>query len=423
MRRILSILIIAPLLCSCGSYLSAYGPSSSDIRQGPVDQKTIPYALIPLTASAAEVLARNIPRLGTFFTDRRPPDDIRFGVGDVVSVTIFEAAAGGLFIPADAGTRPGNFISLPNQNVDNKGNISVPYAGPIAAKGRTPAEVQNGIVAALNKRAIEPQAVVSLVDQRTSMISVLGEVNKPDRFPARAAGERILDAISRAGGPKGQGYDTWVMLDRAERREIVPFGALVYEPSNNIYVHPNDTIYLYNEPQTFLAFGAVAGNITSGVSTTVTGISGVVGTTAQGQYNFNAWRISLTEAVAKAGGMSDLAADPSSVFIYRGETRQVAAQLGIDVSKFTGPVIPVIYNANLRDPAGFFLASKFQMRNKDIIYVSNSESVEVDKFLIQVNSVIGTINDPIVTATNAYLLRNVANTKTGAAVVTGGTLR
>ena len=65
---------------------------------------------------------------------------------------------------------------------------------------------------------------------------------------------------------------------------MAPFGALVYEPANNIYVHPNDTIYLYREPQTFLAFGAF-GN--------------------QQQIPFGTWRISLAEAVAKAGGLNE----------------------------------------------------------------------------------------------------------------------
>jgi len=44
----------------------------------------------------------------------------------------------------------------------------------------------------------------------------------------------------------------------------VPFGALMYEPANNIYVLPNDVIYVFSQPQTFVAFGAaqlgVAGN-------------------------------------------------------------------------------------------------------------------------------------------------------------------
>ena len=100
--------------------------------------------------------------------------------------------------------------------------------------------------------------MVSLVDQRTSLVSVLGDVKTASRFPASAAGEHLLDAITRAGGPLSQGFDEWVMLERGGRREIVPFGALVYEPANNIYVHADDTIFLYREPQTFLAFGATA---------------------------------------------------------------------------------------------------------------------------------------------------------------------
>ena len=191
---------------------------SPPIRAGQTDPKIV------------DILAQNAPRLSSAFTDRRPPGDIRFGIGDIVSVTIFEAAAGGLFIPSEASVRPGNFITLPNQSVDAKGNISIPYAGVIQAKGRTPVEVQRLIVDALKNRAIEPQVVISMVDQRTSMISVLGEVNHPDRFPASSAGEHLLDAITRAGGPKAQGFDTWVMLERDGRRATVPLGRLSMSP-------------------------------------------------------------------------------------------------------------------------------------------------------------------------------------------------
>ena len=50
----------------------------------------------------------------------------------------FEAAAGGLFIPAEAGVRPGNYVTLPNQPVDTKGFISVPYAGLVRPPARRP---------------------------------------------------------------------------------------------------------------------------------------------------------------------------------------------------------------------------------------------------------------------------------------------
>ena len=99
-----------------------------------------------------------------------------------ISVTIFEAAAGGLFIPSEAGVRPGNFVAIPNQPIDTDGNISIPYAGKIRAAGRTPIQVQDAIVDALKNRAIEPQVVVSIVNQNSSLITVLGDVGTPLTF-------------------------------------------------------------------------------------------------------------------------------------------------------------------------------------------------------------------------------------------------
>jgi polysaccharide export outer membrane protein len=390
--------LLAASLSSGCSILPVDGPSSSDIRRGENDPKSLPYAFLTINAEVVDTLSRNLPRLAGTFEDRSAPKDIRFGVGDVVSVTIFEAVAGGLFIPAEASARPGNFITLPNQQVDSKGNISVPYAGNIQAKGRTQVEVQQAIVDALKSRAIEPQVVVSLLEQRTSLISVLGDVNVPTRITASQAGEHILDAITRAGGPRNQGYDEWVMLERDGKRGLAPFGALVYESSNNIYVHPNDTIYLYKEPQTFVAFGAVG--------------------SAQNQINFDAWRLSLAEAVGKAGGLNDSSADPGAVFLYRGEPRSTASKLGIDVSKYQGPIIPVIYEINFRDPAVYFLATQFEMRNKDVIFVSNAPAVELTKAINLFRNLVGTVNDPINAANSFYVLKAaIKGTSTGATIV------
>jgi polysaccharide export outer membrane protein len=382
------VLFAAGVLITSGActILPAAGPASQEVvSTQSTSPETLPYSLVRLTPDAIEVLATNRPRFARFFSSRPGPSEIRFGIGDVVSVTIFEASAGGLFIPIEAGVRPGNFITLPNQLVDNAGNISVPYAGAIPARGRTSVEVQQSIIDALRNRAIEPQAVVSLVEQRTSLVSVLGDVNVPARFPANMAGERLLDAITRGGGPKSQGFDSWVMLERDGRRATLPFGALVYEPTNNIYIRPNDTIYVYREPQTYLAFGA----------------SGT-----QGQFGFDQWRLSLAEAVAKAGGLNDLRADPASVFVYRGEPRKLVEQLGVDPSKNDGPFVPVIYQVNFRDPAGYFIASQFQMRNKDVIYISNSVSVESAKLMQYLRLVTATVNDPMVVTQNAIILRN-----------------
>jgi polysaccharide export outer membrane protein len=377
------------------------GPASWDVWAGQTDPKNLPYAFVRITPKVAGVLAKAAPRLVGEFPDRSRPKDIRFGDGDIVTVTIFEASSGGLFIPAEAGVRPGNFITIPAQAVDVNGNITVPYAGAIRARGRTQVEIQQAIVDALKDRAIEPQVVVSTAEQRTSLITVLGDVGRPGRIPAQLTPERILDTISRAGGTSGPGPDEWVMLERDGRRGLSPFGALIYDPANNVYIHPNDIIYVYREPQTFLTFGALG---------------------TQQQLPFGAWRITLAEAVAKAGGLGDAQADPASVFLYRGETRDVAEAMGVDCSPFQGPIIPVIYNINFRNPASYFLATTFEMRNKDVIYVSNSVSVEASKFLTYVRLVTATVNDPVNYAINAYTLRNLLKGVPNAtAVLTGAT--
>jgi polysaccharide biosynthesis/export protein len=379
------------------------GPSSWDVKSGQADPQSIPYGLVRLTPQSLDVLAAHAPRIAGEFTDRRGPQPIRFGVGDVIGVTIFEAGAGGLFIPLETAVRQGNYVALPNQEVDLQGNISVPYAGAIRAQGRTAIELQNAIVDALKDLALKPQTVVTLINQRASSFSILGDVRASGRYPALPSGERVLDVIARAGGLGFPGHESWLVFERDKKRALVPFGAIVDVPANNIFVRANDLIYVYHEPQTFLAFGA----------------SG-----RQGQFAFDAWHISLAEAVAKANGLSDTQADPGATFLYRGEPREVAAELGIDVSKYKGPVVPVIYNLDLRDPAGYFAASKFEVRNKDVIFVSNASSVEVSKFLSYVALIIGTATDPIAAANSGYALKAAIGGTPGATLLTttiGGT--
>jgi polysaccharide export outer membrane protein len=340
---------------------------------------SVPYALVKLSTQSVDALAKYEPAiLAGAFTDRRPPAPVLFGIGDTVAVTIFEAAAGGLFIPIEAGVRPGNFVTLPDQSVDNDGNISVPYAGTVPAAGRTNVQIQNDIIERIRNRAIEPQVVVALSKQNTGLVSVFGEVNLPVRIPASGLGaqDRVTDTITRAGGIRGQGFETWVTLERKGKRATVPFANLIYQSENNIFVQPGDRIYVYREQQKFIAFGAAG---------------------QQGEFNFDAWRINLAEAVAKAGGLVDVQADPGAVFLYRSEPREVAKKLGADLSRIpeNWDVIPVIFSVNFRDPGGYFLATRMQMRSQDVVFIANSATVEITKFLTFLNSVMSTTSQGV----------------------------
>src|SRR5580692_9565865 len=90
----------------CGSIMPVSGPAAHEIRTAQHDlvPASLPYALVKLTPEVVAVLGRYATRLSSAFADRTPPKAFRFGIGDIVSVTIVEAAAGGLFT-SDSGVR------------------------------------------------------------------------------------------------------------------------------------------------------------------------------------------------------------------------------------------------------------------------------------------------------------------------------
>lgn len=360
--RIAVSIAVSVALAGC-NLLPASGPYSVEVTSAATqDTDGVGYKLVPVTAQVVQVLATMDSKglVGTFRNDRRSIPDIKIGVGDVVGVSIFEASSGGLFIPAEAASRAGNFVDIPSQTVDPNGMISVPYAGQVRAAGLQPSQVEKEIVDRLRNRAIEPQAVVSVKSQRSNSVTVIGEMTSPAKFPLTSAGERVLDAISRGGQITSKGYDLFVTLQRGNREATISFNRLIREPANNVYLQPDDTIYVFSRPRTFLAFGA---------------------TGRQGQFNFGDDSISLSEAVAKAEGLHDTQADPQSAFLFRVENRTTLERMGVDVSHLPEARIPTIYQVNFREPTGFLLATKIPMWDKDVIYVGNAGSVELTKFL------------------------------------------
>lgn len=386
---------VALALASC-AVLPRSGPADGLIESGATsslkgsETAALSYALVDISSSVLPFLVD--PGAGSlkssFAGGRGSAVELKVGTGDVLQVTIFESATGGLFVPSDAGSRPGNYVTLPNQTVDRDGYIAVPYAGQVKAGGRTLAEIGRDIEQKLTKRAIEPQVVVALQTQTSNQVTVVGEVGSQSKFAISSDGDRILDVIAKAGGIRYPGHDIYVTLERNKRRAKVWFDAIIKNPAENIYVMPGDTVYVTREQRSFTAFGA---------------------TGATGQYKFDADHLYFADAVAIAGGLIDQRADPRQVFLYRMENRASLEKMGVDLSKFEQDqkIIPTVYRTNLRDPAGFFVAQKFPMRDGDLIYVSNSAQTELYKFLDLIQSVSGTaggVGDDIVSVNAARVV-------------------
>jgi polysaccharide export outer membrane protein len=377
------------LLPAC-SVLPGTGPKSDAVNgnatAGVKSAAPLPYVLVDVTADTVGFLSQ--PNLITFqgeFPDKRAKPNQVVGVGDVLNISIFEAAPGGLFTPGQAaGARPGNFVDLPAQAVDQKGSIYVPYAGEIPAAARTIPEIQQAIVARLRNRAIEPQVVVSLNQQHSSVVSVLGDVNTPGVLALNSVGERMLALIARAGGPKFEAVESYVTLQRDGKRVKVLLSRVVHDPRENIFIRPNDVIFLTRESPTFTALGALNQNVFGFNS----------------EISFDVETLTLAQAMGKAGGLNDQQSDPSELYVYRYEDRRFLEKFGIDTTKFTLDKIPTIYRLNLRDPSGMLLAAAFQMRTKDVMYVANAKVVDYYKLLLLINNTAATTSNTANAVTN-----------------------
>ncbi len=374
--------VLATLLPAC-SVLPGAGPTSDAVNRnataGVRSTAPLPYALIDVTADTIGFLSQpNVVSFRGEFPDKRPKPNQVVGVGDVLNISIFEAAPGGLFTPGQAaGARPGNFVDLPAQAIDQTGSIHVPYAGEIPAAGRTIPEVQQAVVARLTNRALEPQVVVSLSQQHSSVVSVLGDVNTPGVLALNSGGERMLALMARAGGPKFEAIESYVTLQRDGKRVKVLLSRVVHDPRENIFIRPNDVIFVTREAPTFTALGALNQNVFGFNS----------------EIPFDVETLTLAQAMGKAGGLNDQLSDPSEIYVNRHEDRHFLEKLGVDTRRFRTDSIPAIYHLNLRDPSALLLAASFQMRSKDVMYVANAKVVDYYKLLTLINNTAASLSN------------------------------
>jgi polysaccharide biosynthesis/export protein len=369
-------LIAAALLAACSAIPSS-GPTKMEIYG---QDSTTPgqFTIIDLTAPVASVLqTRPQTSFRGTFGDNRPAPDQRIGTGDSLAVTIWEAAAGGLFsAPAIDRASPGSrSATIPEQVVTRDGSISVPYAGRIRVAGLRTQDVERAIVNRLEGKAIQPQALVTITRNASNTVTVTGEVTSGAVVPLNVRGQRIMEVIAMAGGVRGAAHDTFVVMTRGGRSVQVPLQRILANPPENIFARPADVITLVRAPLSYTAVGATGGNAV---------------------IPFGQVTLTLEEAIGKAGGLQDWRADPEGVFVMRYEPVALVRRMLNDPQSLRGQtgLTPVVYRINMREANSLFLARSFQLLDKDILYVANAPLNEVQKIFLLIN----TLTQPAITA-------------------------
>ena len=359
------------LLSGCAGFIPQSGPDGNRVSgqaavHSPMTNSStdLPYTLVNVDSARLAALRSTIrePALRLMAPEARASGEI--GVGDVLDISIFEADTGGLFTAAPSETRLGNAITLPAQEVDRQGFVTIPYAGRMRAASKTPAELAASITSKLKAQALDPQVVVGFSARHAGSVSVLGDVNTATHFSLDASGERLLGALARAGGTRSPDYETHIELERGGIVGEVKLSDVVADPTRDFAIAPGDTVYVSHRPDYFIALGA------TGQSVSLAPLDRRI--------PFGSPHLSLADALARAGGLQDDRANPKQVFVFRYEDAAVLRSLGaLPVS--TGRRVPVVYAINLLDPTGLFYADQFEVQPEDIVYAANAGSTDATK--------------------------------------------
>ncbi len=381
-RRTL-VILAAVALAACHTGMRA-GPSDGETRNGATlnyavsaDKVGYNYILVDISklvnsqtpdggVMAAGSIAPNATAHEDLVLKPGGPPNVTLGIGDTVQITLFESEAGGLFVPADAGGRQGNSITLPPQQVSRNGAVSIPYAGEVRAAGQSIPALQERIRKRLEDRAIEPQVIVTLLTSASAQVTIMGDVGAPGRQVVDLSGTRIMDALAKAGGLRGTDHEARITLQRGALSKSFRLSELVADATLNAFLQPGDVVYVSADRRSFVAMGASGAN---------------------GSISFDGKNLTLASAIGKAGGLLDNRADPGFVYLYREVDRKVLEAIGIPLKDHAEQLVPVIYHANLREPQGIFAANHFAMQDNDVLYISNASSYEFSKYITLLNGV------------------------------------
>ncbi len=240
-----AVLIVASLATACSQ---APARVESRAAAGPAAPQVQPRDAAPAQTAAApaETAAPTAPaQPGAAAASAAPSvNEYRLGPGDVVKISVYN-----------------NPDLATESEISQQGKISFPLVGEVAVGGLTRGEAERAIVRALGEGGFVPNAYVNLLvaQYRSQQVSVMGEVNKPGKYPV-SLNATVADLLAMAGGitAKGSNVITLIQKDakgRTVQQEInvrkLLAGGDAANPSvgydDIIYVPPLPVFYIYGE--------------------------------------------------------------------------------------------------------------------------------------------------------------------------------
>ncbi|MBF0804001.1 MULTISPECIES: polysaccharide export protein [Neisseria] len=282
----------------------------------------------------------------------------RIGSGDVLNILVWHHPD--LNTPAADSPNPDSKQVSNGAWVDEAGYLAYPLAGRIYARGKTLPELQSLLTARLKRYIKNPQVSVNVAEFRSQRVSVSGAVGKPGQLPLTNVPLTLVDAIDQAGGAAANA-DTdnikWTH-NGTERtvslQDIRQYGDL----SQNLLLGAGDMVYVpTNENSRIYVMGEVG---------------------KQASLPLGNYGLTLTQALGNAGGINQVTANASGVFVIR--------NMPDDREK------PIhVYQLNLKDASAYALANRFKLRANDTVFVTAAPVARWNRVVSQVTASISNI--------------------------------
>ncbi|MFN6925942.1 MAG: polysaccharide biosynthesis/export family protein [Tabrizicola sp.] len=255
----------------------------------------------------------------------------RIGNGDVLSIIVFDHPE--LTLPAG----PQRTAEESGFQVGSNGAFTYPYIGEVTAAGRSIDEVRAEIAQRLAQFIPDPQVDVRIAAYKSQFVSVSGEVRTPLRAPVTSVPLTLVEAINAAGGATEAADLRRVTVQRGGKPYSVDLkgffeGGLT---QNNPVLRHGDVVHV---PRRRAEEAYLLGEIAR-----------------PDVIDLSVEPITLTQAIARNGGLLRPRADARGVLVFRwigGRTR--------------------VFQLDTSNPVGLLLGTQFLLEPGDVVYVLRS---------------------------------------------------
>ncbi|CAH6923092.1 putative exopolysaccharide export lipoprotein GfcE [Vibrio chagasii] len=332
--------LIPALLVGCttpGTHLSTGGKNviqpSEDQQESDISEVVNVY---PLTAQLVSTY-----QAGTLSVSQANPEldldiakyEYQVGVGDILNITIWDHPE--LTIPAGSyrsSTEAGNWVHA-------DGTIFYPYIGTVEVAGKTVREIRSDIAERLAKYIESPQVDVNVAAFRSKKTYITGEVSKPGQQPITNIPLTLLDAVNRSGGLSEDADWRNVSLTRNGVEENLSLYGLMQrgDLTQNRLLQAGDIVHVpRNDNQKVFVMGEVK---------------------EPKLLKIDRVGMSLTEALSNVGGINELTADATGIFVIR--TSDDKSERMAD-----------IYQLDIEDASALVIGTEFDLKPYDVVYVT-----------------------------------------------------